>query len=150
MITTGIKCNRCLEELVLEEIFDGDYEIGSTYNFVCPNCGARFECTEVTDDEKQDYEFYENGEEDISGRLDEEDIMNGHCINCGHKVSMCNNFMLSDYDDTITDDDDDKMNFVLNQCPYCGMQEVRWDTAENEKKHYPYWKEDLEEDGSIN
>jgi hypothetical protein len=52
--------------------------------------------------------------------------------------------MLSDYDDTITDENDDKMNFVLNQCPYCGMQEIRWDNSENEKKHYPYWKEDLE------
>ena len=80
MITTGIKCNRCLEELVLEEIFEGDYEIGPTYNFVCPNCGARFECTEVTEDEKQDYEFYRDGEEDISGRIDEEDIMNGSAM----------------------------------------------------------------------
>jgi hypothetical protein len=53
--------------------------------------------------------------------------------------------MLSDYDpDNITDENDDKMNFVLNQCPYCGMQEVRWDNSENEKKHYPYWKEDVE------
>ena len=96
MITNGIKCNRCLEELVLEEIFEGDYEIGPTYNFVCPNCGARFECTEVTEDDKQNYEFYADGGEDISGRLQEEDIMNGHCTNCGHKVSMCNNFMLSE------------------------------------------------------
>lgn len=144
MVKDGIKCNRCLHELVLEEVFDGDYEVGPTYYFVCPNCGARFECTEVTEDEKKDYEFYNGGNEDISGRLQEIDIMNGHCINCGSKVSMCNNFMLSDYDDTITDDDDDKMNFVLNQCPYCGMQEVRWDTAENEKKYYPYWNEDEE------
>jgi hypothetical protein len=57
---------------------------------------------------------------------------------------MSNNFMLSDYDDTITDENDDKMNFILNQCPYCGMQEVRWDNCENEKKHFPYWKEDVE------
>ena len=52
--------------------------------------------------------------------------------------------MLSDYDDTIDNDDDDKMNFILNQCPYCGMQEVRWDNSDNEKKIYPYWKDDLE------
>ena len=112
--------------------------------FHCPYCGARYECTEVPEEERKDYPFYENGEEDISMRIEEPDIMNGHCINCGHKVSMCNNFMLSDYDDTITDENDDKMNFVLNQCPYCGMQEIRWDNSENEKKHYPYWKEDLE------
>ena len=42
MITSGIKCNRCLKELVLEEIFDGDYEIGPTYNLVCPNCGEHY------------------------------------------------------------------------------------------------------------
>jgi hypothetical protein len=80
----------------------------------------------------------------ISGRITEIDILNGHCTNCGHIVSMSNNFMLSDYDDTITDENDDKMNFILNQCPYCGMQEVRWDNCENEKKYFPYWKEDVE------
>ena len=96
----------------------------------------------MSESEKSEFPFYDNGEEDISLRRDEPDIMNGYCTNCGHSVSMSNNFMLSDYDDTITDDNDDKMNFVLGQCPYCGMYEVRWDTAENDKKNFPYWNED--------
>lgn len=144
MITEGVICTRCAHELELEDIWEGEEDYGNTYVFHCPYCGARYECTEVSESERSEYDFYANGEEDISMRIDEPDIMNGHCTNCGHNVSMSNNFMLSDYDDSITNEDDDKMNFILNQCPYCGMQEVRWDNSENEKKLYPYWKEDLE------
>ena len=143
MITEGVICTRCAHELELEDIWEGEEDYGNTYVFHCPYCGARYECTEVSESERSEYDFYANGEEDISMRIDEPDIMNGHCTNCGHNVSMSNNFMLSDYDDSITNKDDDKMNFILNQCPYCGMQEVRWDNSENEKKLYPYWKEDL-------
>ena len=144
MIAEGVICTRCAHELELEDIWEGEEDYGNTYVFYCPYCGARYECTEVPESERDEYDFYKDGEEDISMRIDEPDIMNGHCTNCGHNVSMSNNFMLSDYDDSITNEDDDKMNFILNQCPYCGMQEVRWDNSENEKKLYPYWKEDLE------
>ena len=144
MITEGVICTRCAHELELEDIWEGEEDYGNTYVFHCLYCGAKYECTEVPESERDEYEFYKDGEEDISMRIDEPDIMNGHCTNCGHHVSMSNNFMLSDYDDSITNKDDDKMNFILNQCPYCGMQEVRWDNSENEKKLYPYWKEDLE------
>ena len=144
MITEGVICTRCAHELELEDIWEGEEDYGNTYVFHCPYCGAKYECTEVPESERDEYEFYKDGEEDISMRIDEPDIMNGHCTNCGHHVSMSNNFMLSDYDDSITNEDDNKMNFILNSCPYCGMQEVRWDNSENEKKLYPYWKEDLE------
>ena len=144
MITEGVICTRCAHELELDDIWEGEEDYGNTYVFHCPYCGARYECTEVPESEKDEYEFYKDGKEDISMRINEPDIMNGHCTNCGHHVSMSNNFMLSDYDDSITNEDDDKMNFILNQCPYCGMQEVRWDNSENEKNIYPYWKEDLE------
>ena len=144
MITEGVICTRCAHELELEDIWEGEEDYGNTYVFHCPYCGARYECTEVSESERSEYDFYANGEEDISMRIDEPDIMNGHCTNCGHNVSMSNNFMLSDYDDSITNEDDEKMHFILNQCPSCGMQEVRWDNSENEKKLYPYWKEDLE------
>ena len=144
MITEGVICTRCAHELELEDIWEGEEDYGNTYVFHCPYCGAKYECTEVPESERDEYEFYKDGEEDISMRIDEPDIMNSHCTNCGHHVSMSNNFMLSDYDDSITNEDDDKMNFILNQCPYCGMQEVRWDNSENEKNIYPYWKEDLE------
>ena len=144
MITEGFICTRCANELELLDVLEGDEEFGNTYVFYCPHCVARYECTEVSESEKKDYDFYANGEEDISMRISEPDILNGYCTNCGHRVSVSNNFMLSDYDDTIDNDDDDKMNFILNQCPYCGMQEVRWDNSENEKKIYPYWKDDLE------
>lgn len=146
MITEGIICTRCGHNLELIDVWNVVTEFGETYIFYCPHCGARYECTEVAETERENYDFYKDGEEDISMRISEPDIMNGHCTNCGHEVSMGSNFMLSDYDDTITDENDNKMNFVLNQCPYCGMQEVRWDCSENERKIYPYWKEEKEEE----
>jgi len=143
MNTEGLKCNRCGAELkVLDEMTDGFEEYyGTSTVLICPNCGATFECLEPSEERKSEYDFYKDGEP-IDGRLDEPDLANGHCINCGHVVSMSNNFMLSDYDEEITNPDDDKMNFVLNECPYCGMNETRWDTAENEKKDFPYWEDD--------
>lgn len=142
MKTEGLKCNRCGHELVVTEVLDYEDDTeGVTTYLKCPYCGVEIECTEPSNEEKMNYDFYKDGEP-TGGRLVEPDIMNGHCTNCGHEVSMANNFMLSDYDDEITSDDDDKMNFVLNECPYCGMHEVRWDNSENEKKNYEYWAED--------
>lgn len=143
MDTNNLKCVRCGNILEVEDIMEEDCEVGQTTYLFCPYCGAKYEETEPIEEEKKNYDFYKDGN-DISGRLDEIDIMNGHCLNCGHNVSMCNNFMLSDYDDTI-EEADDKMNFVMNECPYCGMQEIRWDNSDNERKIFPYWLEEEKE-----
>ena len=148
MITEGLKCVRCEHDLEVEEVLDFDNECGKTTILFCPYCGARYEETEPLEEDKMNYDFYKNGC-DTSGRLDEADIMNGHCLNCGSKVSIANNFMLSDYDDTITEPDD-KMNFVLNECPNCGMQEVRWDNSDNERKIFPYWTEHQDDEQNEN
>ena len=87
MITEGVICTRCANELELLDVWEGDEEFGNTYVFYCPHCGARYECTEVPESEKKDYDFYANGEEDISMRISEPDIFNGYCTNCGHRVS---------------------------------------------------------------
>lgn len=147
MITDNVICTRCGKGLQFDDVFDcGVEEEGKVYYFTCPHCGAKYECYEPSDEEKGNYEFYKNEKENVLMRRNEPDIMNGYCTNCGHSISMSNNFMLSDYDDTITDENDDKMNFILNRCPFCGMEEVRWDTAENEKKDYPYWQQEQEEE----
>lgn len=147
MNTENVKCTRCMHDLVVDEILEEeDTEFGTTTYLTCPYCGASYECTEPPKSEQSQYEFYRNGEESVYGRITEPDILNGHCTNCGHTVYVSNNFMLSDYDDSIIDENDNKMNFIMNQCPYCGMEEVRWDTAENEKKDYPYWQEEEKEE----
>ena len=69
--------------------------------------------------------------------------MNDVCINCGHKVYVGNNFMLSDCEGTDLPEDDDKMNYCINPCSHCGCTEVRWDNSENEKKNFPYWEPDM-------
>lgn len=141
MNTENLKCNRCEHELVVEEVCDYDKEAGVVTYLRCPYCGAAFECVEQPEEEKKNFDFYKDGEP-IEGRFEGVDLLNEHCINCGHKIYVGNNFMLSDYDDSIESIEDDKMNFVMNECPYCGMNEVRWDNSENEKKDYDYWAED--------
>ena len=52
MITEGVICTRCANELELLDVWEGDEEFGNTYVFYCPHCGARYECTEVPESEK--------------------------------------------------------------------------------------------------
>lgn len=141
MKTENLKCHRCGHQLEVKDVQNFDEERGQ-YTFLhCPHCGADYEIDEPLDEEKKDYPFWKD--EDTDGRLEGIDIMNGHCLNCGHKIYVGSNFMLSDYDpEHIKDIDDDKMNFCMNTCENCGCTEVRWDNSENEKKDYPYWKED--------
>ena len=139
MKTENLYCHRCGKPLETVTV-DTEFAESAYYVFRCPNCGAEYEVIEPED--KSEYPFYP--EEDISMRVGDEGdhLMNDICLNCGHKVSIGNNFMLSDYDESIIDDDDDKMNFCLNTCPHCGISEIRWDNSENEKKDLPYWSED--------
>ena len=61
MITEGVYCTRCGNKLTLDEVIDvGDEDYGPQYNFTCENCGAKYECTEVTEKEKKNYEFYKD------------------------------------------------------------------------------------------
>lgn len=53
MITEGVICTRCANELELLDVWEGDEEFGNTYVFYCPHCGARYECTEVPESEKK-------------------------------------------------------------------------------------------------
>jgi len=144
MVLDGLKCVRCLHELELVESVDfEDDETGITHYFHCPYCGADFEITEPTEEQKKEYDFWKDPEGHLA-RIDHQDVFNGHCINCGHKIGVSGNFMLSDYDDT-TKESADKMNFVLTTCENCGCSEVRWDTSEDDQKIYPYWKKAKEE-----
>ena len=45
-------------------------------------------------------------------------------------------------DEILEEEDTEFGTTTYLTCPYCGMEEVRWDTAENEKKDYPYWQEE--------
>ena len=139
----NLYCHRCGHELGLldEEVINEDGR-GSYYRFICPHCGAIYEIDEPDEEEKKEYEFWKD--EDISERVGNEGdhIMNDICLNCGHKVYVSNNFMLSDCGGTDLSKDDDKMNYCLSPCSHCGCTEVRWDNSENEKKDFPYWEQD--------
>lgn len=141
MKTENLFCHRCGSPMTADLIDESTDGYGAYWYIECPHCGAVYEVTEPTDEEKKKYEFWKD--EDISKRVGNEGghIMNDICINCGEKVFVGNNFMYSDYDEEV-DEGDDKMNYCLNTCSHCGCDEVRWDTSENDKQHLDYWKSD--------
>ena len=128
MITKGLKCGCCgadlkVDEVMPEEMFDD--ELGERTFLVCENCGVRYDVSEPSSENKKNFEFYSIGGEDIGGRVDS-DVMNEHCLNCGHRIYVTGNFMLSDLWDDVKEEDD-MMSFNMSQCPYCGCEEVRWE-----------------------
>ena len=61
------------------------------------------------------------------------------CMRCNHELIIGGDFMLSEVVGEELAEDDDAM--VTNcSCPYCGAHYEIYDTPENEKKNYPYWK----------
>ena len=137
-------CHRCGHEL---EVID-EYEIneggrGNYYRFKCPHCGIIYELDEPDSEEKKEYDFWKD--ENIEMRVGDEGghIENDVCLNCGNKVYVGNNFMLSDCEGEELPEGDDKMNYCINQCTNCGCSEVRWDNSENEKNDLPYWEPDI-------
>lgn len=61
------------------------------------------------------------------------------CMRCGHELIIEGNFMLSDYDETLNEEDDAMVTY--EHCPYCGARYELTDTPQSEKKLYPYWGE---------
>ena len=64
-------------------------------------------------------------------------------MRCGHDLIIGGNFMLSDWLDNLTNNED---AMVTNyHCPHCGASYEITDTPECEKENYPYWNEENEE-----
>lgn len=144
METKNLYCHRCGAELeIIENCEINEGGRGNYYRFYCPNCGAMYEVEEPDSEEKENYEFWKDP--DISERVGSEGdhVNNDICINCGHKVYVGNNFMMSDCTGEDLPEDEDKMNYCLNTCQHCGVTETRWDNSENEKKNLPYWADDV-------
>ena len=142
MKTENIKCRLCNCELNVQETetFHDD-TIGDTTFLVCPNCGTIYECTEVADSEKQNFKFYQNGE-DISGRKETPDDEYNYCINCGERIGTSSNFMLSDIDDSLSEDDD-KLAYFMMDCPHCGMTEIIFGPSEKERESLPFYQKNI-------
>ena len=58
-------------------------------------------------------------------------------MRCGHDLIISGNYMLSDLNEDLGEDDD---AMVTNaHCPYCGASYEIVDTPQSERKNYPYW-----------
>ena len=59
-------------------------------------------------------------------------------MRCSHDLIISGNYMLSDLNEDLGEEDDDAM--VTNaHCPYCGASYEIVDTPQSERKNYPYW-----------
>jgi DNA-directed RNA polymerase subunit RPC12/RpoP len=60
------------------------------------------------------------------------------CMRCSHDLIINGNYMLSDLNEDLGEEDDDVM--VTNaHCPHCGASYEIVDTPQSERKNYPYW-----------
>lgn len=82
--------------------------------FRCTKCNVEEEIRfTVPDEEKEQYHFY-NENMPATNNTDSE----LYCDRCGHSLLMEDNFMLSDRDDTVSEDNDSIG--VDCHCPNCG------------------------------
>ena len=82
--------------------------------FRCTKCNVEEEiCFNVPDEDKEQYHFY-NENIPITDNSD----CGLYCDGCGHSLLMGGNFMLSDMDDTVSEDNDSIG--VDCHCPNCG------------------------------
>jgi DNA-directed RNA polymerase subunit RPC12/RpoP len=63
--------------------------------------------------------------------------MVGKCMRCGHDLIISGNYMLSDLNEDLVEDDDTMITNAT--CPYCGASYEIVDTPQSERKTYPYW-----------
>ena len=126
----NVICDYCGAVMDVVETTEAiDCEFGETIYFNCPNCGTLFECTEPSADRTADFEFYAD-EKIINERLPQY----SHCTNCGHSIGSSGNLMLSDFDDSVSDDDD-RTGLYMCACPHCGIKETRWYPSEKENNN---------------
>jgi len=140
----NLYCHRCGHELEVVDKYEMNEDGGGIYyRFCCPNCGAIYEVDEPDDEEKTNYDFWKDPDTSQRVGTEGDHVNNDICINCGHKIYVGDNFMLSDCMGEDLPEDDDKMNYCINQCQNCGITETRWDNSENEKENLPYWEIDV-------
>lgn len=64
------------------------------------------------------------------------------CMRCEHDLILESNFMLSEVNGEVLDEDNDAM-VTYAHCPYCGARYELTDTPESEKKNYEYWNKTI-------
>ena len=126
-------CERCGHKLLVGAIEEmGE---GTETRLFCPHCGIVIEVYE------DDTCLSGYNVKDV-GKID--NPCEHYCTNCGYKIRIDSNSVLSDSIDTISyDGDDEKICLIFHTCENCGMSEERWDNSENEKCLFPYWEQDF-------
>lgn len=129
------KCYICGADLVFDEndpnctITDLDGE-GINKEILCPHCGTTYVAYLRNDEEEEESHKCE-------GILDQGF---GRCFECGGTLIWGGDFMRSDLDEDLPEEDD--AIFRNLGCSECGISYNVYEPTENEKKNYPFWKED--------
>lgn len=132
-------CYICGHELMWDKDADNCFlteDIGEGYfteEIRCPECGALHRAWVRKDDDC------------VIGGISDQGF--GNCIHCGSTLAWSGDFMRSDYDDTITNEDDDSIVRNLT-CSGCGCEVEVEEPSLNEMKSgkYPHWEDYIEND----
>lgn len=131
MEVTEVCCPVCGKPLVFDESKDNcfvdDMDEGvKVKQITCQHCGTTYMAWEYEDSEEEEVVCGDQGF--------------GNCFLCGGTLIWSGDFMLSDLDDSIEDDDDDALMQSLT-CAHCGAPVEVYHVPENYKKDYPFWNE---------
>lgn len=110
-----------------------DGEVDLNREIICDNCGCHLIAW-----------HYAGAEEEAYGPVADQGF--GHCFMCGSALVWGNDFMRSDLDPDITNEDDDA---ILRECscPGCGAVYSIYEPTVNEMKMFRYGKENEPEVG---
>lgn len=126
------RCYICGQDLVWDEKSDycfvtediDDYRVEE---LICPECGTLYRAWVNTTEEEPEEVYC--GDQGF-----------GNCIHCGGTHIWSGDFMRSDYDEKLSEEDDSLVRSLV--CGSCGCSIEVIEPSENEVKSekYPHWK----------
>lgn len=149
-------CMRCEHELVvLEERFlDAEDKELMERVYQCPHCGALEYFYPCSEEDKENYAYYNEDVEDNLGGCSHG--YDGLCPQCGSHIIWGSDFMrseiLGDVEEGEVDEygclDDDSLASSVH-CPHCGASIDVIEAKPSERKDYPYYNSVKKEMGKL-
>lgn len=139
----AVYCMRCNSRMIDTSNEFQDYcdEVHAHF-YKCPNCGCIEQAFEPYDEEKENYPYWNENEEDSIP--DCSHGYDGFCPICGSHIVWGADFMRSEILCDVENEDDDSLASSVH-CPHCGTSIDVIEAKPSEWPKYPYYKLSREE-----